>query len=197
MNGAGTWWLRHRLEEQGFDARSFNYPTLHSTAEQVAERLAEEAAALRGPVHFVGHSLGGLMVLKLFERFPYQPPGRVVLMGSPVAGSTAARSVASWAIGPALLGPLALGEIVDSPGGRRWTQARELGVIAGSTSAGVGRIVARLPEPNDGTVAVEETELPGAKARVVRPVTHTGMLFSTGIAEDVAAFLHTGQFAET
>lgn len=178
----------------GFDAHSFNYPTLHATAEQVAEQLAEAVLALAPPVHLVGHSLGGLMVLKLFDLFPDQPPGRVVLMGSPVAGSTVARGVASWPIGPSLLGPLALTELVKAPP-RRWAQDRDLGVIAGSMSAGVGRMVSQLPEPNDGTVALVETEISGATDTILLPVTHTGMLFSPTVAQTLARFLGSGRFA--
>lgn len=193
MNGLETWFLRHRVGATGFATHALSYPTVHATAVEVVSRIADEIARLPPPVHLVGHSLGGLMLLKLFELAPAQPPGRVVLLGSPLAGSHAARSVASWALGPALLGRLALEEIVGG-GPRRWTQSRELGVIAGSTSAGLGRLVSDLPEPNDGTVAVEETRLPGMTDHVVLPVTHTGMLFSQQVATAIAAFLQRGRF---
>ena len=195
MNGLETWWLRHRMEGHGFEAHSLSYPTMHASVEQVVEQLAAAIVPLSPPVHLVGHSLGGLMLLKLFELRPDQPPGRVVLLGSPVAGSYAAQSVARWAIGPTLLGRIALGEIVGR-GARRWTQSRELGVIAGSTSAGLGRLVSHLPEPNDGTVSVEETRVEGMADHVVLPVTHTGMLASARVAEHVARFLRTGAFAD-
>ena len=195
MNGLETWWLRHRVEAQGFAAHAISYPTLHATPEQVVEQLALAIAALAPPVHLVGHSLGGLMLLKLFELRPDQPPGRVVLLGSPVTGSHAARSVASWAIGPSLIGQLALQEIVQR-GPRRWEQPRDLGIIAGSTSAGLGRIVSNLPEPNDGTVAVEETRLEGMTDHLVLPVTHTGMLFSPDVAQRVSGFLDRGTFRQ-
>jgi len=116
-----------------------------------------------------------------------------VLLGSPVNGSCAASAVARWPIGPAVLGRLALQELVGaSP--RRWTHERELGVIAGSLSAGIGRFVSDLPEPNDGTVAVEETRISGMKEHLVLPVTHTGMLLSTGIADRTSRFLGSGRF---
>lgn len=193
MNGLETWWLRHRVESHGFATQALSYPTMHATAGEVVSLLAGQIAALEPPVHLVGHSLGGLMLLKLFELLPEQPPGRVVLLGSPVAGSHAARSVASWAIGPSLLGRIALEEIVER-GPRRWTLPRELGIIAGSTSAGMGRLVSQLPEPNDGTVAVEETHIEGMTDHLVLPVTHTGMLVSASVAEHVARFLTTGRF---
>jgi pimeloyl-ACP methyl ester carboxylesterase len=193
MNGLETWWLRHRMQQHGFAAHAVSYPTMHSTAEEVARQLAAEVAALEPPVHLVGHSLGGLMLLKMFELLPEQPPGRVVLLGSPVSGSHAARNVASWTIGPSLLGPIAIGEILGH-GVRQWTLPRELGVIAGSTSAGLGRLVADLPEPNDGTVAVEETHIAGMADHLVLPVTHTGMMLSASVAEHVARFLQTGRF---
>jgi len=193
MNGLETWWLRHRMQEHGFAAHAVSYATMHSTAEEVARQLAVEIATLEPPVHLVGHSLGGLMLLKMFELLPDQPPGRVVLLGSPVAGSCAARSVAGWAIGPSLLGPIAINEILGH-GPRQWTQPRELGVIAGSTSAGLGRLVSNLPEPNDGTVAVEETRIEGMTDHRVLPVTHTGMIMSASVAEHVARFLKTGRF---
>ncbi len=193
MNGLETWWLRHRVESHGFATQALSYPTMHATAGEVVSLLAGQIAALEPPVHLVGHSLGGLMLLKLFELLPEQPPGRVVLLGSPVAGSHAARSVASWAIGPSLLGRIALEEIVER-GPRRWSLPRELGIIAGSTSAGMGRLVSQLPEPNDGTVAVEETHIEGMTDHLVLPVTHTGMLVSASVAEHVARFLTTGRF---
>lgn len=193
MNGLETHWLRQRLEARGFAPRAFSYRSLHADLPEVVTALEEQVRVLPPPVHVVGHSLGGLMLLALFERVADLPEGRVVLLGSPVCGSCAARAVARWPIGPAVLGRLALQELVGERQ-RAWTQPRDLGVIAGCTSAGMGRLVSALPEPNDGTVAVEETRISGVKEHLVLPVTHTGMLFSGEVAERSARFLESGQF---
>jgi hypothetical protein len=67
-------------------------------------------------------------------------------------------------------------------------------MIAGSRSAGLGRVFADLPQPNDGTVCVDETDLPGATARVVLDVSHTGMLLSQAVAAATSRFLAHGSF---
>ncbi len=195
MNGLETLWLRRRLRGLGFAPSVFHYASLRAGVAQVVHDLSRYLAQWPPPVHLVGHSLGGVMLLRLFELRPDQPPGRVVLMGAPAAGSCAAQSVARWAIGPAVLGPLALAELTGS-GPRRWSQARELGVIAGCGGRGLGRLVSRLPGPNDGTVAVEETRVEGMTDHVVLPVTHTGMLISGDVARHVARFLQRGRFKE-
>lgn len=195
MNGLETLCLRRRLQRLGFTPRVFHYRSMSAELARVVDDLSAQLAHLPPPVHLVGHSLGGLMLLRLFELRPSQPPGRVVLMGAPARGSQAARSVSRWTAGPALLGPLAQAELVrtDAPA---WNQPRALGVIAGSGRRGIGRLVCRLPEPNDGTVAVEETRVEGMTDHVVLPVTHTGMLISADVARQVARFLRSDRFRE-
>ena len=144
-------------------------------------------------VHLVGHSLGGLVIHEAIDSQGGLPMGRVVLMGSPVQGSRAARAVAAWSLGPHLLGRLAAAELTRGAA-RAWSSPRELGVIAGSRSAGMGRWFAELPVPNDGTVSVDETRLAGAKEHIVHDVSHTGMLMSAAVADSLVKFLATGSF---
>jgi pimeloyl-ACP methyl ester carboxylesterase len=194
LNGLEFFVLRDRLRRAGFAPTALHYSSMNSSLEEAAEALR---ARLRrfgaGPAHVVAHSLGGLVALEAFSRDDGLPPGRVVLLGSPVQGSRAARAVARWGHGPQILGPLASLELCRTTG-RRWDSSREVGVIAGSRPAGLGRLFSELPEPNDGTVAMDETRLPGATAQAAYDVSHTGMLFSTVVAEAVAAFLARGSF---
>jgi hypothetical protein len=85
---------------------------------------------------------------------------------------------------------------VFEPRSRRWSGARELGVIAGDRARGFGRLVGQLPPPNDGVVMVDETRLEGAKAHLVVHSSHSGMLFSRGVARHAAAFLRDGHFGD-
>ncbi len=146
-------------------------------------------------MHLVAHSLGGVVALETLARERDLPSGRVVLLGSPVQGSRAARAVAAWSFGPQILGALAVAQLTRIQE-RRWNLPREIGLIAGSRSAGLGRLFAELPQPNDGTVAVDETRLPGATASLVLDVSHLGMLVSRQVSDFVGGFLRTGQFTE-
>ena len=196
MTGIEATLLRMRLAESGFEVRQFHYRSMTAVLDEVVAELAAEIAALPPPVHLVGHSLGGLLILRLAEQRPQTPLGRVVLLGSPVNGSRAARAFASLPGAHLVFGQLAGGELL-APQARRWTHRAPLGVIAGDHALGLGRLLTTLTEPNDGTVAVDETRLEGAAAMLVLPVSHTGLLVSAEVAQQVVAFLGSGQFAAT
>jgi len=185
--------MRDRLAKAGFAPEVFRYPSMRAALDEVTAALAARLRSFAGPVHLVGHSLGGVVVLETLEREGELPPGRIVLLGSPVQGSRTARSIAAWSVGPQLLGGLAVAELARARD-RRWSLPREIGTIAGSRSVGLGRMFAALPLPNDGTVCVDETRLPGATAHLVQDVSHTGMLLSTAVVDSIASFLNDGRF---
>ena len=185
---------RRYLARMGFDAVCYSYPSVRLTLTENASRLAQFAQTLSAPtVHWVGHSLGGLVILRMLERESALPPGRIVLLGPPYRDSHAGRALAG-----SELGARALGRSV-----REWLDAnkptqfpgREIGVIAGTLSLGLGRVFAPdLPQPNDGAVTVAETRLAAACDRIELPVTHTGMLLSRRVARQTGAFLRDGRF---
>ena len=182
------------LARMGFDAVCYSYPSVRLTLTENAGRLAQFARTLAAPrIHWVGHSLGGLVILRMLERETLLPPGRIVLLGAPYRDSHTGRALAGSAWGARALGRsmrewLGSHKPVSFPG-------REIGVIAGTLSVGLGRLVARdLPVPNDSAVAVAETELGAARDRIELPVTHTGMLLSRRVARQSGAFLRDGRF---
>jgi pimeloyl-ACP methyl ester carboxylesterase len=191
--------LRRRLARDfGADTMAFSYPSVAQNASGNARVLAEYLSAIRADtLHLVGHSLGGVMILKSFEESPQMqaslPPGRIVCMGSPLRGSITARNLARLPLGKKIMG-LSVAQEVMVPRERRWTGPRELGIIAGDAGFGLGRLVGKLGGPSDGTILLEEVQIEGAADRTVMRVSHTGMLFSAAVARAAAGFLRTGRF---
>ncbi len=187
--------LRRRLEkERGYEWHAFGYASTLLTMVQIADALDAAIKAIDAPiVHLVGHSLGGIAIMRCFERHPDQPPGRVVFLGTPCLASRSANAVARFRFGRAILGQAATEELLYAHE-RAWKPGRELGIIAGNQSFSLGRLVTDFDEANDGTVAVSETRLPGATAHIVLPVSHSGMLLSARVAHEAGQFLELGHF---
>ena len=200
QRGAEAILLRRRLaRDLGADVRVFSYSSVAADGAAHARALAEYLRAIRADtLHLVGHSLGGLVIVKLFEEhseaLEQLPPGRIVLLGSPLRGSLTARNLARLPFGKTIMGR-AVGEELLVPRERRWIARRDLGVIAGDRGVGLGRLVGRLGGASDGTILVEETQIEGAVDRVVLRVSHTGMVFSAAVAGQAGAFLSTGRFS--
>ena len=184
--------LRLLLSRRGYAAEALDYRSMAQGLDEHASRLAAGIAGLGEPVmHLVGHSLGGLVILRYLRTYGEQRIGRVVLLGAPVRACMAAQCLENMAAGERLLG--ASRNIWRSLP-ESYRPQRELGVIAGSSPWGVARLVLRLPGTNDGVVRLEETEVAGMRERIVRPVSHSGMLLSARVAREVAAFLERGAF---
>jgi pimeloyl-ACP methyl ester carboxylesterase len=189
--------LRRRLAKE-LDAATpmFSYLSVGVGIGANARSLAKRLSRLRADtLHLVGHSLGGLVICKMFEEGAGAslPPGRVVLLGSPVGGSRAAHSLANWKIGRLIMGRSVREELLVHRD-RRWVPNRDLGVIAGTLSIGLGRIVNSYRGCSDGTIYVDETRISGMKEHLVMRVSHTGLAFSAAVATQTAAFLRTGRF---
>ena len=196
MPGEESLVLGGRLREEfGLTLHPFRYSTVFSNVRSTTERLAAFVAELKAPeLHFVGHSLGGLIIHRFFERYAEQPPGRVVFLGTPSVASRAALSASRFAPLAQLMGQSAAEELL-TPHARRWSAARELGIVAGTQPLGVGQFLAHFTEENDGTVAVSETRMPGATDHITLPVSHLGMLVSARVAHETGRFLTRGRFS--
>lgn len=194
MSGAEMFLLRRRLRSCGYRVCQFRYRTVRHDIAENARCLQNFLARIPGSqVHFVAHSLGGLVVRQLFHDFPDQRPGRIVTLGTPHNGSGTARHLARSNRWRRFLGasytPL-------SGGVPAWQGERDLGSIAGTLSIGVAWFLKDLPKPNDGTVATCETRLSRMSDYFECPVTHSGLLFSRHVADQVCQFLETGHFTK-
>lgn len=193
----GRWamgWLDRGLAAAGFRVFRFGYASVRQGLQVNAAALADFAARIEAPqLHWLGHSLGGILIFRTLAGGGFSG-GRVVMLGSPLKGSFAAARLARFEWGRNMLGQNVL-EWFAAPA-PRWTLPFDLGIIAGTRSMGLGRLVAPgLPQPNDGAICVEETRIPGAKAHLELPVSHSGMLLSSRVANCAANFLNSGSFA--
>jgi pimeloyl-ACP methyl ester carboxylesterase len=196
MSGRESLVLRRRLARQfGFRVHRFRYSTVAARSmTEITGRLHSLVRELGSPVHFVGHSLGGLIIYRFLERYPVQPWGRVVFLGTPCKPSQTALRANHIRLVARLLGRSVAQELLRSRE-RRWTMGRDLGIIAGTQPVGVGRLLAHFDEECDGTVTVSETRLPGAREHILLPVSHFGMLVSARVARETGSFLRDGRFS--
>jgi pimeloyl-ACP methyl ester carboxylesterase len=176
------YWAR-RLREAGFEPVYFSYKSLLQGPDSVLGRLRQ--VALEKPdTHILAHSLGGLVALKaLAGETAFK--GRIICIGSPLAGSRTARALASHHAGRMAGHSLAL----LCQGLRQVPEGLKVSVIAGTKPQGLGRLLRRFDEPSDGTVALSETKIPGLERHVAVPVSHSGQLFSKAVVDEALKLL--------
>jgi pimeloyl-ACP methyl ester carboxylesterase len=131
MTGWTMGYLAQRLRKAGFQPYLFGYPSLKQPPSINAQTLAQFLRNIGADtIHLVGHSLGGVVIRHLFQQFPGQRSGRIILLSSPQNGSIVAQRLRPYAPGRWLMGnsmePWIDGELPA------WPPGRELGVIAGA-----------------------------------------------------------------
>jgi len=175
-------WLARSLEREGYRVVNWGYRSSTATVAEFGRALADEVARQAGEaprIHFVGHSLGNIVVRWMLAHAPPPRPGRVVMLAPPNQGSRAADRYARW-LGR-LLRPLPeLRTAADST-------ARTLPRSAGTE---IGIIAGRF----DAKVSVAESHLAEATASLVVPAAHTFVMNRRDVRGLVLRFLRTGSF---
>ena len=191
--------IKRRLEkEYGFEVLLFSYPSVRGSLDDNAGKLANFIADQQlDSAHLLGHSLGGVIALRMLANHVDTVPGRVVALGAPLTGSRVATflSTQNWAepfIGNSL--PAGTVHTVANEWASHVCENRDVGVIAGTSPYGFGRLITTFDGDNDGSVAVSETQLDGAKDHICLDVSHKSMLISAEVVDQAAAFLKRGEF---
>lgn len=185
--------LKNRLSNAGYECHMFNYHVWGKPPADIAAKLNKFIERIDAPtVHIVAHSFGGIITMHLFDQFPFNKKGRIVLLASPVNGSAVGRRINAnpmtrWMLGQSNVSGLS----GDVP---KWKGWQDIGVIAGNIPIGMGLVAGGPKLPHDGTVSVEEAQLKDATDSIVVRESHLSMLMSAHVAMQVIIFLRTGKF---
>jgi pimeloyl-ACP methyl ester carboxylesterase len=192
MPAAAMVLLAARLARAGYTPHLFAYRGRSPFEGNVARlaRFAREALDGR-PAHYVGHSLGGVLVLEMLNAHPDVPAASAVLLGAPARGCLEGERFANAHLGRWMMG--ACGERWQTRDAV-WKRDAPLGVVAGTLALGLGRALGRLPGPNDGVVRVEETTVDGMAAQALVPVGHSLLIVSGAVGKLVQRFMAAGRF---
>jgi pimeloyl-ACP methyl ester carboxylesterase len=197
MNSVEMLYLKNLLEKQHFTVHSLSYQSIKYTISENTQRLHSEIASLGcTELHIVAHSLGGVLAMHLLEKHPELPVKRVVMLGTPIRGSYAAEKISRWNI----IGRLLTKSMAGGLDGNHDFKANnhQIGMIAGSIKSpiGLGLLLGKLPEENDGTVLLSETKHPVVSEHLVVDKSHTGLIFSSMVCDLVTNYLRTGHFSK-
>jgi len=190
--------LARDLAEAGYRVHNLDYPSTSASPDELVEHLhraISDCCAWSGRVHFVTHSLGGVLVRAYLAAHPMPQLGRVVMLAPPNHGSEYVDIAGDWRVFRAVLGPTAtqLGTSATSLPNRLPHPDFEVGVIAGTGSINpLGS--ALIAGESDGTVSLVSTRLDGMRDFIALPVSHTFIMRNAEATRQTLEFLRAGHF---
>jgi len=188
------------LQRAGFATLNLDYESrrkaLEGLAEDIDPAIQRFADRIDGSVHFVCHSMGGLLARVYIARHRPKHLGRVVMLGTPNSGSEIAERLKNFGVYRAFFGPAG-----QQLGTRRDAAIEALfppvdypvGIIAGDRSI---YPLALLPKPHDGRVSVEKTMIDGMADHIVVGTAHPWLVRNSVAVAQTIAFLQDGAFVK-
>jgi pimeloyl-ACP methyl ester carboxylesterase len=186
--------LEKALQQAGFHTLNLNYPSTRHDVETLATMVIPAAlkrchGARR--IHFVTHSMGGILLRCYLQQHAISQLGRVVMLAPPNGGSEVAARLQHCAVFSTFFGPAALqlGHLPKTLG----VAGFELGVIAGNRRLNP-LFQTWLRGENDGTITVDNTRLTGMSDHLTLPISHPFIMTDAAVIAQVIFFLREGKF---
>ena len=183
----------YTVVNHGYPSRQFDIETL---AMESLPKALERCPRNAKNIHFVTHSMGGILLRKYLSIAHIEKLGRTVMLGPPNQGSEVVDKLKGWQFFHAINGPAGnqLGSDNNAVPIKLPNANYEVGIIAGKRSIN-WVLSSMIPGQDDGKVSVERTKLEGMTDHLVLPVTHPMMMRNKRVIEQTKAFLKDGQFA--
>ncbi|TQV85378.1 esterase/lipase family protein [Aliikangiella coralliicola] len=198
--------LQHTLENDGYLVRNLGYNSLLDSYQEILEALDNKISEWvnpHWPIHFVGHSFGGILIRGLLARHPEWNKGRCVMLGSPNKGTkTASFMLSHWWFRhfvPKVTSDLTPGsELLNSLP----EPEIETGIIAGNVNYSIVIPVswyykrATGNEPGDGVVELSNTQCSNMADFIIMPLHHSFMTWDSELLKQVIHFIENGHFTD-
>jgi pimeloyl-ACP methyl ester carboxylesterase len=192
--------MAERLQMQGYSVINVDYPSRHKKIEELAGPAVDDGLEFcrkekAKHIHFVTHSLGGILIRYYLDTRQIKELGRVVMLAPPNQGSKVVDEFSGMPGYDILNGPAGhqLGTDENSVPLKLGPADFELGIIAGDRT--INLILSTVfDEPNDGKVAVEDTKLKGMKDFLIVHRSHPFIMQGGEVIDQVVHFLQSGYF---
>jgi hypothetical protein len=190
--------LARYIKRGGFEVININYPSNKYKIEELVEIINQEISSRAiedKKIHFVGYSMGALLIRALIHKYRYKNLGRVVQLATPNHGSEIEDLTKNLWLYKKIFGPAGQQLVTDQKIFEHlFGQVNyELGIIAGNATLDpIFSII--IPGPDDGRVGVEKTKLEGMKDHIIIKVSHSFFPYSTKVRKQTLHFLTHGNF---
>ncbi len=190
--------MERELAAAGYEVRNIEYESTERSVDELASEAVPRAVEACGEaprIHFVTHSLGGILVRQYLETHDIERLGRVVMLGPPNQGSEVVDFYDGWPVFEWFAGPagLQLGTGEASVPRTLGPVRFDVGVIAGNRS--INPVLSGiLPEADDGKVTVDSTRVEGMNDHLELPVTHVFMMRDPEVIGQVKFYIENGHF---
>ena len=192
--------IEYELQKNGYVVKNIGYPSRKYSIETLVKRYVSPAVSSctdAQTIHFVTHSLGGILIRYYLDKNPLQNLGKVVMLSPPNKGSEVVDKLGTfflykWWLGPAFQ---QLSTSSESIPNTLKTPDFRLGVITGSKSTNP-LFSYLIPGDDDGKVSVKSAHIQGVPLKKVH-VTHTWIMKNNTVIKNIVHFLKFNSFVSS